>query len=60
MRDNYFASALSKIAWDKTFEADGEHYFAKGNMIFTTPSIDPFQCDWAPSMITSDGSYMTF
>lgn len=57
---NCFLKALNKIKWDEKFEADGEHYFTKGGFVFTTPSLDPFDMDWKPSAIFSDGSYIEF
>ena len=53
---NRFLEALNMVNWDETFRADGEHYFCKGNLIFTTPSLDPFAMNWKPSMMFADGS----
>lgn len=60
--NNAFARALSKIKWDYTFYADGEHYFVLDNLTFTTPSLDPFSPDmeWKPSATFSDGSTISF
>ena len=30
LSNNRFLSALNSASWDKTFYADGEHYFCKG------------------------------
>lgn len=58
--NNYFAKALESIKWDNTFFADGEHYFIKADMTFTTPSLDPFNMDWRPSALFEDGSFLEF
>ena len=60
--NNLFADLIGRIRWDDTFFADGEHYFVKGNMTFTTPSLNPFEItkNWMPSAIFSDGSYIEF
>lgn len=57
---NRFADLISRIAWDSEFYADGEYYFIKGDMTFTTPSLNPFKMDWQPSAIFTDGSYLEF
>jgi hypothetical protein len=57
---NYFKKALESIKWDNTFFADGEHYFIKADMTFTTPSLDPFNMDWRPSALFEDGSFLEF
>ena len=46
--DNKFLRVLNSINWEEKFFADGEHYFIKGNLTFTTPELDPFQItrDW--------------
>ena len=43
LSNNRFLSALNSASWDKTFYADGEHYFCKGGFCFTTPSLNPFE-----------------
>lgn len=58
--NNQFLKALNLISWDKNFQADGEHYFVRGGFVVTTPSLDPFDMDWKPSIIFSDGSYIEF
>lgn len=58
--NNRFADCLKSIKWDSEFYADGEHYFLKGDMTFTTPSFDPFNCDWKPSAMFTDGSVIEF
>ena len=58
--NNLFEKALKSIKWENTFFADGEHYFIKGDMTFTTPSLDPFNMDWEASAIFKDGSVLTF
>ena len=59
---NRFEKAISSIAWDEKFEADGEFYFCLGAFTFTTPSLDPFKItrNWVPSAIFSDGSSIYF
>lgn len=57
--NNRFADCLKAIKWDNNFYADGEHYFVKGDMIFTTPSLDPFNMIWEASATFSDGSTLT-
>ena len=46
--DNAFRRAIDGIDWDDRFDADGEHYFTRGDLIFTTPSLHPFAVtrDW--------------
>lgn len=58
--NNRFATILSSIKWDSEFYADGEYYFIKDDMTFTTPSLNPFNMDWKPSAIFNDGSYIEF
>jgi hypothetical protein len=58
--NNYFAEALKSISWDDTFFADGEHYFIKADLTFTTPSLDPFNMAWKPSALFADGGYLEF
>lgn len=58
--NNKFKSALESIAWDYSFFADGEHYFVKGGLTITTPSLNPFDMDWRPSAMFSDGSVIEF
>lgn len=62
LSNNRFLSALNSASWDKTFYADGEHYFCKGGFCFTTPSLNPFEVtrNWMPSAIFSDGSCIEF
>ena len=59
---NRFAKKLDSIKWDSKFFADDEFYFIKGDMTFTTPSLDPFEVtrNWMPSAIFADGSYIEF
>lgn len=56
---NRFAAVLDSVKWDSVFFADGEHYFVKDDMSFTTPSLDPFNMPWQPSAIFNDGSVIT-
>jgi hypothetical protein len=56
LSDNKFEDELNKISWEDQFEADGEQYFIIGGFVLTTPSINPFICDWRPSALFSDGS----
>ncbi len=58
--NNRFAAKLSSILWDAEFYEDEEYYFLKGDMTFTTPSLNPFNMDWKPSAIFKDGSYIEF
>lgn len=60
LNNNLFEKAIKSIKWESTFYADGEYYFNIGNMSFTTQTLNPFQMDWKPSAIFSDGSYMEF
>lgn len=62
LSNNRFLSALNSASWDKTFYADGEHYFCKGGFCFTTPSLNPFEItrNWMPSAMFSDGSCIEF
>ena len=46
---NQFKKTLESIKWDDTFFADDEYYFIKGDLTFTTQSLDPFHMDWKPS-----------
>ena len=43
------------MKWDNVFYADEEHYFSKDGAVFTTPSLDPFDMEWGPSFLFSDG-----
>lgn len=62
LNTNHFERVLNLIKWDNKFFTDGEHYFIKGDMTFTTPSLNPFEIskDWKPSAFFADGSYMEF
>lgn len=62
LSNNRFLSALNSASWDKTFYADGEHYFCKGGFCFTIPSLNPFEVtrNWMPSAMFSDGSFIEF
>ena len=62
LEHNSFAEALDSVEWDARFYEDGEHYFVKGGLIFSTPSLDPFQItkDWMPSAVFSDGGQLEF
>ena len=46
--DNAFKRTIDGIDWDDRFDADGEHYFTRSDLIFTTPALDPFEVtrDW--------------
>ena len=59
MNANRFLKAINKIAWDQTFEADGEFYFLKDRFTLMTPSLDPFHMEWRPSVLFGDGSYIS-
>lgn len=54
--NNAFAAAVSGIAWDEQFEADGEFYFIREGMTLTTPSLDPFDMPWRPTLTPADYS----
>lgn len=58
--NNLFEKALKSIKWENTFFADGEFYFIKGDLTFTTPSLDPFNMSWEASGIFRDGGVLTF
>lgn len=51
---NWFLPELEKLKCNDRFFADGEWYFTFDNAIFTTPSLDPFKCDWKPSVMWRD------
>ena len=54
---NYFEGAISRIAWDKVFAADGETYYtADCGFALTVENINPFQQQWKPTVLFSDGS----
>lgn len=55
---NRFEKILKAIAWDSEFYADEEYYFIKGDMTFTTPSLNPFSMKWEASAIFADGSVL--
>lgn len=50
---NRFAEVLGKLETMSggVFTADGEVYFIFENAIFTTPSYDPFDMSWKPSVM---------
>lgn len=50
---NRFADILDELETmlGGVFTADGETYFAFENAIFTTPSYDPFDMPWKPSVM---------
>ena len=58
--NNRFTAILSSIKCDSEFYAYGEYYFIKGDMTFTTPSLNPFNMDWKPSALFNDVSYIEF
>lgn len=58
--NNLFERALNSIKWDNTFYADNEYYFIKGNLTFTTTSLNPFEVEWSPEALFADGSLLTF
>lgn len=53
--NNRFKKFLDSVNWDNVFYADEEHYFLKDGAIFTTPSLNPFDMEWEPSFLFSDG-----
>lgn len=56
--NNRYERAIYAVDWDCHFFADDEHYFIKGDMTFTTPSLDPFKItrDWRPCFVFADAS----
>lgn len=60
MSYNRFAKVIRSIKWDNQFQADGEYYFTLGRLIFTTPSLDPFQIgrSWRPEVTFSSGDML--
>lgn len=60
MNNNRFAYAIGTIEWSDMFQADGEFYFVKDWFTFSTPSMNPFYCDWKPSAMFSDGGCLEF
>lgn len=58
--NNLFEKALKSIKWEDVFFADGEYYFIKGDLTFTTPSLNPFNMPWKPSAMFADGSIISF
>ncbi len=58
---NRYAKAIKSIKWDETFYADGEYYFLKGRLTFTTESLDPFKISLIrPAVMAEDGSMLMF
>lgn len=57
---NAFAVAVKAVAWDNTFEADGEHYFVKGAFTLTAESLNPFEEAWPPTAFFSNNSIVEF
>ena len=57
---NSFKEVLDSIKWDNTFYADNEYYFIKGDLTLTTTSLNPFEVEWTPEVLFSDGSVLTF
>lgn len=57
---NHFLATINCIDWEDKFQADGEYYFCKGNLTFTTPSLNPFRMPWKPAALFSDGSMIEF
>lgn len=53
---NRFAEILDNLETmlGGVFTADGEVYFIFENAIFTTPSYDPFDMPWKPSVTWRD------
>lgn len=49
--NNLFKKAIDSVKWEDTFEADGETYFCKGDLILTVTSLDPFKQTWKPSIM---------
>lgn len=57
--NNRFEAILNAISWDSSFYADEEYYFIKGDMTFTTPSLNPFSMKWEAAAIFNDGGMLT-
>lgn len=57
---NAFKLALESVKWDATFYADNEYYFIKGDLTFTTTSLNPFEVEWSPEALFADGSLLSF
>lgn len=57
---NNFKNVIESTQWDYTFDADGEHYFIKGNLTLTVQNLDPFQEVWKPTAIFKDGYVVEF
>lgn len=56
--NNRFEDMLKAITWDSEFYADEEYYFIKGDMTFTTPSLNPFSMKWEASAMFADGGVL--
>lgn len=56
LSNNRFRDALRILErrLGTVFEADGERYYVFDNAIFTTPSCDPFDMPWRPSVTWRD------
>jgi hypothetical protein len=57
---NRFAETINSIRWNDHFEADGEHYYKYGDLLFITPTLNPFEVkSWnRPSFFFSDNSHI--
>lgn len=57
---NRFKEFVTSLNWDYSFYADGEYYFVKDNITFTTPSLNPFEVlrSWDMCLMASDGSML--
>lgn len=57
---NRFKEFVISLGWDCSFYADGEYYFVKDDITFTTPSLNPFEVmhSWDMCLMTSDGSML--
>lgn len=62
MSTNLFERAVFNLALDRAldghgpdvFEADGELYVCFDNAILTAQSLNPFECEWSPSVTFTD------
>lgn len=59
-RHNKFLEAINSIEWTDKFQADGEFYYCLGKFILTVQNVNPFEQQWEPSVLFTDGSLITF
>lgn len=56
--NNSFKTAIEKVEWDNIFKADGETYYCKGGFSLIVENLNPFEEEWKPTVMFSDGSMM--